>query len=370
MLGMRVLTFLLIAGAIALDAKAQRVFPFGSGTTGTVYDLEVFQNELVIGGLFGAMNGHVRKHLVAWNGSGYNDMGASFSTTADRAYALQLLGSDLIVGGVEAAFGNIGRWDGSEWHSMAEGFPAAVRSMVLFNGEVVAGGDQGLIKKWDGLQWFVLLDNSTGSIRALEVHQGILYAGTDFPPYLMAWDGSTWQAVTDGLNAAVNDMILYNGDLLIGGSFTATGSGTTELMHLAKFDGTDLTHEGLPGVTTSVTSMCVGPDDQGVIIAGGNNAVHLTTGRPMTWVPPGARTIASYNGRQFIGGFFFAERELAIRGFAELVPGSDIEYLDVSNIKVYCTPTPRLNSDPFSQNAAGFEAPIGSGRHAIYSAVP
>ncbi|MFA6409811.1 MAG: hypothetical protein WCW01_06530, partial [Gammaproteobacteria bacterium] len=74
-----------------------------------------------------------------------------------------------------------------------------------------------------------------------------------------------------GLNNAVNVLILStDGDLYLGGDFTSLADNSSNMYHLARFDGSQL--QGLlpvnAGVDDSVYSLAVSPDDQKLYLGG------------------------------------------------------------------------------------------------------
>ena len=47
-----------------------------------------------------------------------------------------------------------------------------------------------------------------------------------------------WSALGNGLNGQVNAILEFQNELYVGGKFTANGTGTSTLNHIAKWNGT------------------------------------------------------------------------------------------------------------------------------------
>lgn len=121
---------------------------------------------------------------------------------------------------------NVARWDGSRWRAL-EGTAGpdelrggAVRSLVVFDGDLIAGGTftadgQGNalpgMARWDGQGWTAMPVPPSGS-RTLSVIDGELFGG------LSKWDGTGWRPLAEWTGTPrvttidkVNDGIAFGG---------------------------------------------------------------------------------------------------------------------------------------------------------------
>jgi len=192
----------------------------------------------------------------------------------------------LYVGGRFEDIGNntdlrsIALWKDGQWHALANGlnsyqFPASIRDIVRYNGEIYVCGvltdASGLtcngIAKWNGSQWSSVggglldYDDNPAFTFNLRVIEGELYAcgrifmaGNITANGIAKWDGTSWSDVHDfpffdEEGDVINDCIMYNGDLYVCGSFYA-GSGTS-MLGIAKWNGSDWVGVGPMGVGQS-----------------------------------------------------------------------------------------------------------------------
>ncbi len=123
----------------------------GSGITGVIYTMTVYDNKLFIGGSFN-ISGIASEHIAYWDGSSWNAVGAGFSQFG-RVYCFAIYNNKLIIGGFfEEGDGNpgnyIAQWDGSSYSSLGEGITGepvflsrSVYAMEAYKGELWVGGD-------------------------------------------------------------------------------------------------------------------------------------------------------------------------------------------------------------------------------------
>jgi len=171
----------------------------------------------------------------------------------------------LIVGGdfsnIDGHYGmrSIAMWQGGQWHELAAGlssfqWPASVRAIIRYQGDLYAGGYLGGgdvpysgIARWDGSEWLPVGNGLFGANGA--GHPGIVnnfrvigdelfvcgnfrYAGNHIVNGLAKWNGSEWSDVhgfpffhQDSSGNFINDCIVYNGELHVGGAFYTVGGG-------------------------------------------------------------------------------------------------------------------------------------------------
>ncbi len=77
----------------------------------------------------------------------------------------------------------------------------------------------------------------------MKAHGGRLIIGGAFftaGPHLVnnicAWDGTSFAPLDSGLNGEVSEIVIWNGQIVAGGEFTANGSGSLALDHVAIYD--------------------------------------------------------------------------------------------------------------------------------------
>jgi hypothetical protein len=123
----------------------------------------------------------------------------------------------------------------------------------VFNGSLIAGGEFTLagsttvshIARWDRAQWHALAGGVNAQVRTMAVwsngFQDRLYVGGEFTqadgnptPYLARWTGTRWEGVGEQLQGSPYAMAVYNGDLYIGGYFTGTAMGEVVSPYIIK----------------------------------------------------------------------------------------------------------------------------------------
>ncbi|HEX5001676.1 MAG TPA: T9SS type A sorting domain-containing protein [Bacteroidia bacterium] len=217
-------------------------------TLGGIVDvLGVYNNELYAGGFFLDLNGTSYNNLAKWNGNSWSDVG----------------------GGI--------------WPSSGPG-GAFVRSMTIYNGALIVGGDSfapfaNSIAKWDGNTWSSLgtgISSSTvASVFSLTEYNGNLYAaghfnlaGSTVVANVAKWNGTAWSdpgGGLDGGDSIVKVLTVYHTELYAGGSF-ATAGGVTPVNNIAKYNGSswsDVNGGVTGGLVLSMTNY------YGALIVGG-----------------------------------------------------------------------------------------------------
>ncbi len=225
---------------------------------------------------------------------------------------------------------NIGIWDGEAWHRMDSGLNATAYDVVVFEGDLIAGGHfdraggavAAHIARWDGADWQDI-GGADGDVNALVVWNGQLAAGGSFrhagsvsAERIARWDGGQWHALGMGLNGTVQALAVLDGDLYAGGSFTTAGGVSAN--NVARWDGSQWRPLG-SGVGAIVYALC--PHDGDLIAggyfseAGGEPASHIARWDGSQWHPLGAgvsgpvsayyvTSLLSASGDLFVGGEF------------------------------------------------------------------
>ncbi len=130
----------------------------GGGIT-YVNRLAVYNNELYIGGNFLQVNGNPGNNILKWDGNALSDVGGGLSGNITgggngTVYGLQVFDNELYAGGVfryAAGFSayHIAKWNGVDWCATNDTFNNGVLSMGLFRDTLYIGGAFSLINSTD-----------------------------------------------------------------------------------------------------------------------------------------------------------------------------------------------------------------------------
>ncbi|MCB0794262.1 MAG: T9SS type A sorting domain-containing protein [Flavobacteriales bacterium] len=373
---------LLVIMALALTQvlRAQRLVPIGSGIGSQgVFDMEEYAGKLIIAGRYPTFNDHARANIQGWDGTQHTDLPGAFESIGEKVVALDLWNGELVAAGIEAAFGNIAKWDGSQWSGLGNGLSNQVLDMVVWNNEVVIAEQGGVVRKWDGQTWVQLGSGFNGQLHCLEVHAGELYVGGAFsqeygtlsPMYNLAkWNGTAWEQVLTGLNARVRAMLSTPSGLVIGGDFTSDATILTTLPYWTILNAGAFIEPPPDTEAVTIGGLCAMPSGGFLVSAlqssrslwvNGSDTVMLSVG--------GVRTSFEHAGRLFLGGAFVYGSYAPCSSIAEVVDGQDQVKLETEDISASCNPSSRGFHDLLS-NRAGFEVPKGNGTHTIFGTLP
>jgi hypothetical protein len=229
--------------------------PLGTGTNTLVAALGSYDGKLVAGGAFTAAGSLTVGGLALWDGEQWSSTGASTGqTSAVAAYGPSL---------IRAGFNHIQQWNGtSPWSPMASSLSGNIRSLLVFDGGLYAGGSfnnfSGLaapgIVRWDGAAWSDI-GNSGVDVRAMVVYQGQLVAGgSTLNPALSRlsrWDGTAWHPIGPELRGMVLALAVDHDELIVGGSFIRAGSEISA--HFARWSATGVPWVAMHPQSQSIT---------------------------------------------------------------------------------------------------------------------
>lgn len=377
---------------IGHEVSGQRILPRYAGTTNGSYIAAVaeYGDKVFLGGRFLHIDGNQRTNLQGWNDQGVENAPGAFGNGTYWVWDMEVWAGRLVVAGREPSWGHIAGWDGASWHAMGGGFNDEVRSLVAFEGRLIAAGSEGLIKAWDGMTWSTLGDAVNGVVHSMEVHEGTLYIGGDFsstaggvplPGGLAAWDGSGWTMVAGGLVGSVRVLKSDPLGLLVGGRITSTVDGAMTFPNWAIFSGGVFqSHPEVAG-WARVVGFYRMPDGR-LFIAGNKNPVDdaefslLWDGATTTYVSRfGVRTGRLENGGVVLygAGGMDLHRFVSLCGYWD--EGHPHQEVVMNNIRVVTGPRSNAFYMPMTSTWAqtlegGFIVPADSGRNTVFSSFP
>ncbi|MFN8547092.1 MAG: choice-of-anchor D domain-containing protein [Candidatus Eisenbacteria bacterium] len=227
----------------------------GGGTdTGTTTAAD-FGGDLVIGGSFSNIFIGPASHVARLSSAGgvLDSMGTGVGNLPN---CLQVYNNQLFIGGYfgpeSAPLQGIGRWNGSSWVGVAGGVGVDgsdwVNCMTVWNNRLVIGGrfttaggvSCNNIVTYNGSTFQRLGTGTDDIVYAVAVYQGDLIAAGDFTSaggvscsHIARWDGSRWKPMGSGISGGLARpfSIAVDGDnLYVGGSFSSAGGHSSQYM--------------------------------------------------------------------------------------------------------------------------------------------
>ena len=225
--------------------EAATPFPGVSGGNRKVSCMDVYNNELIVGGDFTSIGGIVASGIARWNGLKWSNVGQAnlFNSnvkdiiqynnklyfTADKLYVWD----GIILQAVTYLNGN------QQLNIDGQG------DLHVFNGDLYIVGSSKLIK-YNGVTASDITINSPvkGSPKCLDDFNNNLYLGTD--EGLFRYQNNTWTDITGITNTPPNiiDIEKYNNELYVLGYFGSIGGITA--YNFAKYDGNNWSLTSFP----------------------------------------------------------------------------------------------------------------------------
>jgi hypothetical protein len=273
----------------------------------TVLCLEVFQGDLIAGGLFITAGGITVNRIALWNGTRWYAMGQGMN---GQVNTLEVHHGILLAGGTFTSYGGRdsyppgpgqAQWDGTQWTAFAtwEKFtgsipgccgdaccihPTAIlhfsslslnplnETSTLFMISIWGGHCCWIwyphwtqVAFWTGTAWTaIMFDNTTDTAAAaLTIFRNNVVVGGSFTTAdgfptnnIAQWANESWLALGNGLNGGVGALITFNEQMVTGGSFTSASD--VPASHIAIWDGATRVWSALgSGMNSKVRSLTV-----------------------------------------------------------------------------------------------------------------
>jgi len=212
---------------------------------GYIESMEVFQNNLYVGGAFYSSQDPTLSNVAHFDGSSWFSMFTSGLWSVASVRKLKEWNGSLYVGGSwmwDSLGDYIMRWTGTNWDSLHHGISpsgdigAGVNSLEEYGGKLFIGGsfypfnaEDRNIQAWYGTDWELCGGGSDGDIFDLAVFENNLYAVGEFyhvgqnniaANYIARWDGSNWCGLGSNFNAICGRIQPYKGNLIVVGNFS------------------------------------------------------------------------------------------------------------------------------------------------------
>ena len=233
------------------------------GVNNTCTSLEVYKNNLYLGGWFNLSEDtaglHTTPQIARWNDTVFSPAGLfSGDFSGAGLMCLHLYQNRLVAGGFFSAidgspygtYSGIAAYNDTIWNTLGNGFNNAVYALTVYNDTLYAGGifttsrdgttPLNHIAKWTGTTWQQVGEGLNDTVYTLTVDSvnNKLYAGGGFTQtglgvtakHLAEWTGTNWQEVGGGTNRAVRALFAKDGNLYVGGTFTKVGGTQANLI--------------------------------------------------------------------------------------------------------------------------------------------
>ena len=324
-------------------------FTSDDGNAAGIWDLQVWDSRLWVGGHFNSVNGVAARNVAGWNGTSWEALGEDLGFYFVSVYSLgeydavKGKGTTLYAGGDFEYAGNtvvngIAAWDGQQWVGLDGGvsvdnFNASdtVSALLAYDGVLWVGGSFGRVgtaglyspgaARWDGRGWSAAPGLDVSSNTLFREPEGIeafvvyddgsgesLYALGDDRGLIMRWDGTQWQQVpgyTGSFQQVGNQgmgMTVFDPDgsgVAPAQLFVASGGGTVRRAdgtwhssgHIAAWDGEEWSalDEGVRGI---VSDMVVHDDGSGPALFVLHGRITRWDGKTWRALPQGGSSLA------------------------------------------------------------------------------
>lgn len=222
-----------------------------------IHDLKTFNGQLYIGGNFTNRDLNACYWSTSYDGNNFTDQPTSISGSGIEQ--LELFAGELYAtGSMNSGFGNHGvyKWTGTTWTEVGSINNSPI-GIFADGSDLYIGNSGGEIYKKTGTGSFVALpslDYSTDDIRVITKYKGDIIIAGDLNDYnstnlnhIARFDGTDWLPLGTGLSGglfsgSVRCMVVYQNELYVGGSFSYAGGQSSKF--IAKWDGTSWSDVG------------------------------------------------------------------------------------------------------------------------------
>jgi hypothetical protein len=287
--------------------------PGGKGLNGEGRALFVYNDKLVVTGLFTQAGAVAVNYIAAWDGAQWSALGQGLG--GGNTWALAEYGGDQFAAGRFDSTGsgdpaaNLARWDGTSWHGMSP--PNNSLSIgaaygddnYLYVGTNTSNPFVSYFDRWNGTSWSSLaLPSGTGVISGFAPYQGQLYFSGSSGA-LWWWDGASFQGPGQVFNNSANDVHENNGLLYVGGFWNIADPPGAE-PGIAAWDGANWVPSSAyyPVGTEAIESL------NGRLVIGGTYGLESFDGD--TYIPMASsglwetRDLELYQGDLYVTGVF------------------------------------------------------------------
>lgn len=263
------------------QSQQQQLAFENSSINGEIYAIQIFENQLYIGGSFTEIDGISMSYISKWNGSNWNSIQ---NGTNSYVNCFAIFQSQLYVGGHFTSVGNglsantLAKWNGLNWSVLDTelsvfSFISSMKVIgnLLYIGGLFSIGTSHNIGTWNGSGWGTLKLGTNAEVHSITNNgaDSNVFVGGSFTMvddgieanYIAKWDGSSWNNLGSGLDDSVYTMTFFNNELFVGGDFTETGDNALETFYIACWDETNWESVGGVGFDDSVYSLQVVGND-------------------------------------------------------------------------------------------------------------
>lgn len=214
----------------------------------SVYAITKYGNDIYAGGVFDYADSIQALFVARWNGTQWQPLGTGLAGTA-WVYDMEVFNGELVVCGSFSNAGgltgtaNIAKWNGSSWSSLGGSANGPVYTLTSHEGQLIAGGGfttiggvpATKIAAWNGFSWSPVGSGMDADVNSVCSMDGLLYAGGIFntaggnaASRIAQWDGINWSALGSGTSGLVFDMEPDTAwhRLYVSGTFATAGGNT------------------------------------------------------------------------------------------------------------------------------------------------
>lgn len=218
-----------------------------------IYCLEIYNNELYVGGQFSNYNGNPLRGVCKWNGTTYIDLGQT-NLQVGLVHDMEVYNNELVIGMenyVLNGYRNIARYNGTAYSTFPVTFDYEVTALKTIGNKLYIGGgfleeyttgqELNKVAVWDGTTLSSMgtgVDGS-GGVNDFTEYDGKVVAVGGFTKiggvmtnFVASWNGTAWAKVSNeniAGSGALNSACVYNNTLFVAGGLTVGiwGKGTS-----------------------------------------------------------------------------------------------------------------------------------------------